>query len=117
MDKDVKAKRAPFVRASGDYIDVKFEDVIRILAMINDHGQLNELAMVAKEKQSIVRIPSQTINDVKEFIADNAELSRDPLGKKVLRPTKKKKVNVEGMPSMAARVSRGEDCCDINHGG
>ena len=78
-----------FIPATGKYVYVELGDLVTILAMINDHAQSNELSTRTKGLQHVVRIPSQTANEVKKFIANHPDMRQHPIGKKVLCPAPK----------------------------
>lgn len=90
MVKKPKAQTTEVVLATGKYIHIKFADVIKILTMIDEQGQSDSLAARTNGKEHTVRVPSETVNIVKEFVAAHPEMSQHPTGKKVMGPPAKK---------------------------
>ncbi len=127
MVKKPETKKAEVVLATGKYIYIKFADVIKILTMIDEHGQSNKLAARVKGKEHTVRVPSETVNIVKEFVAAHPEMSQHATGKKVLRPAAKKApLGVAAVANLASGAVRprgerprgGVDrCCGFGPGG
>jgi hypothetical protein len=115
MVKKPEAKKAEVVLATGKYIYIKLADVIRILTLIDEHGQSNRLAARTNGIEHAVRVPSETVNIVKECVAAHPEMSKHPTGKKVLRPAAKKVAN---RASGAVRPRGSDrDCCGFGPGG
>jgi hypothetical protein len=84
MVKKPEAQTTEVVLATGKYIHMKFADVIKILTMIDEHGQSDSLAARTNGKEHTVRVPSETVNIVKKFVAAHPEMSQHPTGKKVM---------------------------------
>jgi hypothetical protein len=103
MVKKPEAKKAEVVLAKGKYIHIKFAHVIKVLTMIDEHGQSNRLAARTNGKEHTVRVPSKTVNIVKEFVAAHPEMNQHPTGKKVPRPAAKKASG--GVAAMVNRAS------------
>jgi hypothetical protein len=89
MVKKPEAQTTEVVLATGKYIHINFADVIKILTMIDEHSQSDSLAARTNGKEHTVRVPSETVNIVKEFVAAHSEMSQHPTGKKVIGPAKK----------------------------
>jgi len=114
MVKRLEAKKDDVVFATSKYINIGFSDVIKILIMINEHGQSNKLAAKLRGEGHNVRVPSETVNIVKTIVANHPEMSQHPIGKKILRPTAKKASRNGAL--MAAPVNDRE-CCGFGPGG
>jgi hypothetical protein len=115
MAKKLEAKKTePVLMADGKSVNIQLHDLIKIFSMMNEYGQLAKLAARAKRQNLIISAPSKTVNSVKEFVAEDPEMSRDPTGKKVLRPKAKRVSHGEGL--IAARGSD-RNCCGFRPGG
>jgi hypothetical protein len=117
MTKKPAAKKAePVFMGEGKSIDIQFHDVITVLAMINEYGQLDKLAARAKRQKLKVSIPSETVNSVKRFVAAHPEMSQHPIGKTVIRPAAEK-VSKAGALTAAPAGDGYRYCCSFDPGG
>jgi len=117
MIKKPEAQTTEVVLATGKYIHIKFADVIKILTMIDEHGQSDSLAARTNGNEHTVRVPSETVNIVKKFVAAHPEMSQHPTGKKVMGPPAKKasgRVAAVAIRTSGAvrRRGNGVDPCD-----
>jgi hypothetical protein len=118
MVKKHEAKKAEVILAIEKYIHIRFADVIKILAMIDEYSQSDRLAARTNGKEHTVRVPSETVNIVKEFVAAHPEMSQHPTGKKVVSPPAKKASGRVVAGAVRRRGGRVDPCdCSFSSGG
>ena len=90
--KGVKRKRAsakpvekvtPTYLAKGASIRMSLHDVIKAAKMIEKHGHLKKFTSKLKREQAQVSVPADTVNLVKDFVADNG-LHKNLMGKHIV---------------------------------
>jgi hypothetical protein len=113
--KPTPAKR-PYDPPRGKYVRLKFSDLVKIVAMVEHHGQSSKLMRKTNAINTSVRVPSDAAKAVKEVVAAHAEMSRSPLGKRVLFA--RKTTETVGVARAAGSVATGNDyCCGFGPGG
>jgi hypothetical protein len=126
MTKKPKPTDAQFDRPRGKFVQVRFGDIVQILAMIDTHGQSKKLASKTKSDAHKVRIPAETVIAVKALVAGHSDMSRSALGKRVLyakkaRPVTDKVVKptaAAGAARPTSSVATGDNqCCGFDSGG
>ena len=113
----------PYDSPRGKYVRLKFDDLVRILAMIEHHGQSRKLTGKTSAIKTSVRVPSDAAKAVKELVAAHPVMRSTPLGKRVLFA--RKKTQTVGAPRSAVAVARGTGsvatgngyCCGFDAGG
>jgi hypothetical protein len=121
----------PYDPPRGKYVRLKFDDLIRILAMVEHHGQSRKLMGKTSAIETSVRVPSDAARAVKELVARHPEMRSSSLGKRVLFARKKTRAAAVALSarSVVARetptvarsagsVATGNDyCCGFGPGG
>jgi hypothetical protein len=120
MTSKPRPTRVQFDRPRSRYVQVRFGDVIQILAMINSHGQLRKLTNKTRGDEHKTRIPSATVIAVKELVAAHPEMRRSALGKRVLyaRKAGRRTENeaVAKTPAASSVATGDNDCCGFDSG-
>jgi len=118
MTSKAKSTDVKFDRPRSRYVQLKFGDVVQILAMIDSHGQSKKLAGKTKGDEHKIRVPSATVIAVKELVAAHPEMRRSALGKRVLYGRKTTKIKAAGVVPAAESVATGNNlCCGFGAGG
>jgi hypothetical protein len=126
MTSKPRSTKVHFYRPRSRYVQVRFGEIVQVLAMIESNGQSRKLANKTRGDEHKIRIPSATVIAVKELVAAHPEMGRSALGKRVLyakkvaRRTENAAVaKTQTVPrSAASSVATGDnDCCQIGTGG
>jgi hypothetical protein len=92
-----KAKAAPRKRASakpvekvtpnrlakGASIRMSLHDVIKVVKMIEKNDHLNKFTSKLRREQALVSVPADTVNLVKDFVAENG-MHKSSMGKHIV---------------------------------
>jgi hypothetical protein len=120
MTNKPRSTKVQFDRPRSRYVQVRFGDVIQILAMIDSHGQSRKLTNKTRGDEHKIRIPSATVIAVKELVAAHPEMSRSALGKRVLYARKAARraesAAVAKTPTAASVATGDNDCCGFDSG-
>ncbi|WP_128957152.1 hypothetical protein [Bradyrhizobium zhanjiangense] len=76
-------KVTPIHLQPGVSIRMSLHDLIRAVQMIEKHGHLKKFTSKLKREQAQVRVPADTVNLVKNFVADNG-LHTNAIGKHIV---------------------------------
>lgn len=76
-------KVTPVHLAQGASIRMGLHDVIKAVKMIEKHGQLAKFMSKLKREQAEVRLPADTVNLVKDFVAENG-MHKNSMGKHIV---------------------------------
>ncbi|MGM4871384.1 hypothetical protein AB7645_09165 [Bradyrhizobium sp. 956_D2_N1_5] len=88
-------------------------DVIKVVKMIEKHDQLASFARKMKSEKAEVRIPADTVNLVKDFVAEK-KLHKNAIGKHIInardkRPTADTEIRTSIAVATGAVAARGPD--------
>jgi hypothetical protein len=83
MAKEAKVK--PTYLTGKKPVKIQVHDVANILKMIDDHGHSAKFKRQAKKAGAFMMVDPDTVNFVKNFVADN-NMHAHPVGKKVVNP-------------------------------
>jgi hypothetical protein len=120
-----RSTKVQFDRPRSRSVQVRFGDIIQVLAMIESNGQSRKLANKTRGDEHKIRIPSATVIAVKELVAAHPEMGRSALGKRVLyarkaghRTENAVAAKTRAAPSRtASSVATGDnDCCGFDSG-
>jgi hypothetical protein len=64
-------------------VHIPVHRVVDVLKMIDEHGHSKKFSEQAKEKDLVMGLHPDTVNFVKDFVADN-DLHEHPVGKQVI---------------------------------
>jgi len=127
MTSKPRPTKVEFDRPRTKYVQLRFGDLVQILAMIDSNGQSRRLANKTKGDDHKIRVPSATVLAVKELVAAHPEMRRSPLGKRVLYARKAgPQIEKESTTAGAAPIARaagssvatGDNlCCGFDAGG
>jgi hypothetical protein len=76
-------KVTPTYLANGASIRMSLYDVIKAVKMIEKHGHLTKFTSKLKREQAQVSVPADTVNLVKDFVADNG-LHKSSMGQHIV---------------------------------
>jgi hypothetical protein len=106
----------PYDPPRGKYVRLKFDDLVRIVAMVEHHGQSRKLMGKTSAIEASVRVPSDAAKAVKELVAAHPEMRSSSLGKRVLFA--RKKTETAAVARAGGSVATGNDyCCGFGPGG
>ncbi len=95
---------------------LKFSDLVKIVAMVEHHGQSSKLMRTTSAIKTSVRVPAEAATAVKEVVSKHAEMRSSPLGKRVLFA--RKTTQAVGVARAEGSVATGNDyCCGFGPGG
>jgi len=122
--------KRPYDPPRGKFVRLKFDDLVRILAMVEHHGQSSKLMSKTSAIETSVRVPSDAAKAVKELVAAHPEMRSSALGKRVLFARKKTETAAVALDARsvaaetatvarsAGSVATGNDyCCGFRRGG
>jgi hypothetical protein len=106
----------PYDPPRGKYVRLKFSDLVKIVAMVEHHGQSSKLMRKTSAINTSVRVPADAARAVKEVVAAHAEMRSSSLGKRVLFA--RKTTQAVGVARAEGSVATGNnDCCGFGPGG
>jgi hypothetical protein len=109
--------KRPYDPPRGKYVRLKFSDLVKIVAMVEHHGQSRKLMGKTSAVKTSVRVPSEAAKAVKELVAAHPEMRSSPLGKRVLFARETTEA-VGVAPRAGGSVATGNDyCCGFGPGG
>jgi hypothetical protein len=89
-------------------ITIGLHDVMKLMRMIAEHGHAEKFEKAAKKKKAFISVHPDTVNFVKDFVADN-EMHAHPIGKHVVKTRDKEGATVSA--AAAALQDCEFDCC------
>jgi hypothetical protein len=94
-------------------IDFELTNLIKVISMLDKHGKLEAFTRYAKKNNLKVLLPKDSVNYTKQFVAKDALLCTDPIGKKIIRPKTTKpatlQISERGVSGKPRDVYN--DCC------
>ncbi|MGD9659154.1 MAG: hypothetical protein AB7U61_16220 [Methylocystis sp.] len=111
-----KIKNASFVpMKSKRPLPFQLKDLIDVVQMMEKYGQLEKFTRYVKRNGLTISLPRETVNCVKEFVANDEDLRADRVGKKIIVPKKKPRAAIAGVAFEAslrpAKRDPYKDCC------
>jgi len=100
-------KVTPIYLAEGASIRMSLYDVIKAAKMIEKHDLLRKFTNKLKRKQAQVSVPADTVNLVKDFVADNG-LHKSSMGKHIVHGRRGAAVAATEMAEVAFSVDDGD---------
>jgi hypothetical protein len=97
-----RAKVEPTYMKGKRPLKIALHDIVRIVKMIDDHGQTDEFQKAAKSKKAFVSVDAETVNFVKDYIVKH-NLHGHPMGQHI--------VNARGLRTAGDRFN-----CDFGQG-
>jgi|SRR5215203_1575616 hypothetical protein len=78
--------------------EIPLDSVFRFIGLLRKYGQTSRFRKEAEEAGAFVVANPETVKFIKDFVAAHAEMRKDPLGARVIRPAAAK----AGIETMAA---------------
>jgi hypothetical protein len=103
-----QAKVKPTYLKGKEPITIGLHDVMKFARMIDEHGHAEKFEKACKKKKAFVSVHPDTVNFVKDFIADN-KMHAHPIGKHIVKT--KDKGAAAALAAAAALHDCEFDCC------